>query len=108
MTAPWFEIDRTADRWPGPGIERYVLQDPWGDYCRPGEELRLTFTGDGPVERCRAIVTGHTEEGSAIVLPVHPPLAIVGGDIAGEQIPATVTPLPTRPSSPFPTGGEAS
>lgn len=108
MTAAWFEIDRTADRWPGPGIERYVLQDPWGDYCHPGEELRLTFTGDGPVERCRAIVTGHTEEGSAIVLPVHPPLAVVGSENMPGDIPATVTPLPTRPASGSATGGEAS
>jgi hypothetical protein len=107
MTAPWFEIDRADDRWPGPGVERYILQDPWGDWCKAGEELHITFTGPGPVERARAVVTGHTDDGSAIVLPLHPPLTVVG-DIPSEQIPATVTPLPTRASSPFSTGDEAS
>ena len=35
------------------------------------------------------------------------PFTVVG-DIPSEQIPAAVTPLPTRPSTPFSTGDEAS
>lgn len=107
MTAPWFEIDREADRLPGPGIERYQLRDPWADYCEDREEIRITFAGSDPVEHCRAVVTGHTPDGSAIVVPLWPPLAVVG-DIPSERIPATVTPLPTRPASGSATGGEAS
>jgi hypothetical protein len=109
MTPAWFTIDRTADRVPGPGIARYRLADPWGDYCAEGEELRLTFVGAGPVEHCRAVVTGHDEDGSAIVVPLWPPLAVVGGcEIDQDNIPAPVTPLPARRNARFSTGGEAS
>jgi hypothetical protein len=105
MTAAWFEIDRHRDHL---GDDRYRFRDAWGDWATVGEIIHITFTDTDPPKRCRARVVGHDRFGSAIVTPFTGPLAVVGSEIMPGDIPATVTPLPTRPASGFSTGGEAS
>ena len=59
---PWFELgvtDRVHD-----GTWR--VPDPWCDYCRVGERVRVAWP-DG--SEGLAVVIGHTASGSAVVQP---------------------------------------
>lgn len=106
MTAAWFEIDPEADRMPPPIADRYRLRDPWGDYARPGEVIPICFAGT--TQHGRALVTGHTDHGQAIILPLDPAVVIIHSDPPIRAQDSAMLALPARAASGFATGGEAS